>query len=126
MEQKIRGLLAYLFGWIGGLVVLVAFKDNTKETDTHACQAITLSVTYIVLNIAISIISGILTGIFTAMKAYVVAGIFGFVFGLLSFALFAGYATFAILGMVRAYQEKEHNIPLISNLTKNIFKSKLA
>ena len=32
MDQKVRGLLAYLFGWIGGLVVLLAYKDNDSRT----------------------------------------------------------------------------------------------
>lgn len=43
MEQKVRGLLAYLFGWIGGLIILLAFQDNNSQTKFNACQSIVSS-----------------------------------------------------------------------------------
>lgn len=30
MNQKTRAILAYIFGWLGGLIVLFAVKDNEK------------------------------------------------------------------------------------------------
>ena len=129
MDQKVRGLLAYLFGWLGGLIVLLAFKDNTKETNTHACQAITLSAAYIIISIVISILNfiiGLITGLADNTAVSIIFGILSFVIGLVGFVAFVGYMVFAIMGMVRAYQEKEHNIPFISGLTQKIFKSKLA
>lgn len=129
MDQKVRGLLSYLFGWLGGLIVLLAFKDNTKETNTHACQAITLNVCYIVIIFATSILSfifGLISGLADNSVVSVIVGIFSFLLSVVNFAAFVGYMVFAIMGMVKAYQEKEHNIPLVSNLTKKIFKSKLA
>ena len=44
MDQKVRGLIAYLFGWVGGLIVLFAFKDNDDRTKFNACQSIVISV----------------------------------------------------------------------------------
>lgn len=29
-ESKTRAILAYIFGWLGGLIVLFAVKDNEK------------------------------------------------------------------------------------------------
>ena len=133
MDQKVRGLLAYIFGWLGGLIVLVAFKDNTKETDKHACQAIVANVSCLVLVIAIQIILGII----------------GFILGLIAGAsgsdAFMGLVTIIcsllgliawipgvldliirIMGAVKAYQEKEFNIPVITKLTEKVFKNKLA
>ncbi|MBP3255342.1 MAG: DUF4870 domain-containing protein [Clostridia bacterium] len=129
MDQKVRGLLSYLFGWLGGLIVLVAFKDNTKETNKNACQAIVLSVTLIVVNIVISIISfilGLISGVAGNDVISIIVGIFSFLLGLVNFAAYVTYMIFAIMGMVKAYQEKDHNIPVITGLTQKIFKSKLA
>ena len=125
MEQKVRGLLAYLFGWIGGLVVLVAFKDNTKQTDFHACQAITLSVSYIVITIALIIISVILAIIIGTTGATGLGFISGII-GLVRWVLNIGYIILVVLGMVKAYHEEEYELPVISDLTRKVFKNKLA
>ena len=127
MEQKIRGLLAYLFSWIGGLIILLGFKDNSKETNFNACQSITLGVTYIAIKIVLGIIVGIITGIVIGLN-----GTLGFIsvlsgiFGLIGWALNIGFLVVSIIGMIKAYQETEFNIPLIGDLTKKIFKNKLA
>ena len=129
MDQKVRGLLAYLFGWLGGLIVLLAFKDNTKETNKHACQAIVLNVIYIAIYVIIAIISvilGVISGVAGNDAISVIVGIISFVLGLIRFATFVLYLVYAIMGMVKAYQEKDHNIPVVTGLTQKIFKSKLA
>ena len=54
MEEKYKGPLAYLLGWLGGVIVLAAFKDNTKLTKFHACQSITISV----MNLVVSLVLG--------------------------------------------------------------------
>lgn len=125
MEQKIRGLLAYLFSWVGGLVVLLAFKDNSKQTDFNACQSIVLGVAYFAINIVVSILTGILTGIAIGANLgflFFITGVLGFV----STIAVIGYIILAIIGMIRAYQETDYEIPVISNLTRKIFKNKLA
>lgn len=104
MEQKIRGLLAYLFGWLGGLVVLFAFKDNDSRTKFNACQSITIS--------GISFIAGIVLGFIPVIKYF--AGIFT----VFMFAL-------SVIGMIKAYKEEDYELPVISDLTRNIFKSQL-
>lgn len=105
MNQNVRGLLSYLFGLIGGLIVLLAFKDNNDKTKFHACQAITMSV----LNVGLSIVLGFIPFIRS------ISGIVS----LLMFVLF-------IIGMVKAYKEEDYELPLISDLTRNIFKSQLS
>ena len=104
MEQKIRGLLAYIFGWVGGLIVLFAFKDNDSRTKFNACQSIVIS--------GASTIIGIVLGFIPVIKYF--AGLFG----LFMFVL-------AIIGAIKAYQEEDYELPVISDLTRNIFKSQL-
>ena len=40
MSEKGKGVLAYIFTWIGGLIVLYGMKDNERNTKIHAAQAI--------------------------------------------------------------------------------------
>lgn len=103
MEQKIRGLIAY-FGWIGGLIVLFGFKDNDSRTKFNACQSITMSV-----------------------AASAVTMVFGFipVIKYVAYAFSALIGVLLIIGMIKAYQEEDYELPVISDLTRNIFKSQL-
>ena len=32
MSEKAKSILSYIFGWIGGLIVLFAMKDNERNT----------------------------------------------------------------------------------------------
>lgn len=104
MEQKIRGLLAYLFGWLGGVVVLFAFKDNDSRTKFNACQSIVLS--------GSSTIVSILLGWIPVVR---------YVAYLYMFGMFV----LAVIGMIKAYQEEDYELPVVSDLTRNIFKSQL-
>lgn len=104
MEQKIRGLLAYLFGWLGGLVVLFAFKDNDSRTKFNACQSIVLS--------ASSTIVSIVLGFIPYVK-YIAS-----LYSLLIFVLL-------VIGMIKAYKEEDYELPVVSDLTRNLFKSQL-
>ena len=51
MSEKAKCILSYLLGWVGGLVVLFAMKDNEKNTKFHAAQAVTLSAGYFLINL---------------------------------------------------------------------------
>lgn len=104
MKENTKGIIAYLFGWIGGLIVLFGFKDNTKLTKFHACQSITLSL--------ISVVCNIVLGFIPVVKYFA---------GLISIAIFVA----AIIGIVKSYHEEEFEIPVISDLTRNIFKKQL-
>lgn len=104
MEQKIRGLLAYLFGWVGGLVILFALKDNSKQTKFNASQSIVISLAGFVLSFVL--------GFIPVIKNYT------WIITTLMFVL-------EVIGMIKAYKEEEYELPVISDLTRNIFKSQL-
>lgn len=100
MKQNVRGLLAYLFGWIGGLVVLLACKDNDERTKFNACQSI--------------VISGGNTIISIVLRFIPYVGFIASIISILAFIL-------SLVGMIKAYKEQEYEIPVISDLTRNIF-----
>lgn len=105
MEQKVRGLLAYLFGWIGGLIVLFALKDNNDQTKFNACQSIVISVSSWVITFVVGFIPYVRT----------LSGIISLLFFVMS-----------VIGMIKAYKEEDYELPVISDLTRNIFKKQLS
>ena len=114
MDRKGRGLLAYLLGWLGGVIVLFGFKDNDRKTTFHACQAITLSLSQYVVVLAISIISGI-------MAATIGIGI-GFLSGIINIL----YIVLLIMGIVKAWNdEPDPKLPVIGDLTEKFFSKKI-
>ena len=104
MEQNVRGVLAYIFGWLGGVIVLFGLKDNDDTTKFHACQSITISIIMVVASV---------------LSAIPYAGVLAGLFGTFMFVL-------AIIGAVKAYKKEEYELPVISDLTRNIFKSQLS
>jgi len=100
MNEKTKGVIAYLFGWLGGLIILFGYKDSERGTKVHAAQAIVLSVAYMILLAVIRIIPGI---------------------RLLSGLLGIFYLVLAIIGMVKANRLEEYELPVISDLAKNWF-----
>ena len=49
MSEKGKAILAYIFTWVGGLIVLFGIKDNERNTKIHAAQAIVIGIGYMVL-----------------------------------------------------------------------------
>ena len=113
MNSKVKGVISYLFGWIGGLIVLCAFNDNDQKATFHACQGITLSVSVVICNIAIVILSYIPVVSFTTY--------------FLSPAVGIAQLVFMILGIVKATSDSpDYKLPLFGDLTEKFFEKKLA
>lgn len=108
MNQNVRGVLAYILGIIGAAIVLAAYKDNDSRTKFNCYQSITISLISIVAGLALGILGSFL-------------GFFAFVSWLVSVLLFVC----AIIGAVKAYKEEDCELPVISDLTRNIFKKQL-
>lgn len=104
MNEKTKGVIAYLFGWLGGLIILLGYKDSEEQTKLHAAQAIVLSVAYIILNMAMSFIP--------------VAKDF-------SWILSTAYLALAIIGIVKANKLEEYNLPVITDLANKWFEKQI-
>ncbi|MCI8617306.1 DUF4870 domain-containing protein [uncultured Clostridium sp.] len=105
MSEKGKCIISYIFGWIGGLIVLFAMKDNERNTKFHAAQAITLSIGYFVISIAYRFIPITIPFFSTALWAIYIIGI--------------------IMGIAKANKNEDPELPVIGGIAKSIFSKKI-
>ena len=68
MSEKGKCILAYVFTWIGGLIVLFGMKDNERNTKIHAAQAIVIGIGYMIIVFAYRYAVLVIIGIVKANK----------------------------------------------------------
>ncbi len=109
LDPKVANLLAYLFSWLGGLIIWLMEKEN-RFVKWNALQALILGIVEVACIFVISFILGL------------IPYIGWFFFSWLGWAL-AGVAwIFAIIAIVMGFQGKTFRIPGISSLTDKYFK----
>ena len=105
MEEKWKAILAYIFSWIGGIIVLFALKDNEKNTKLHAAQAIVIGIGYFIIS-----------GIYKFLPLFI---------PFFNTALSIIYLLCIIFGCIKAYNEEKPELPVIGSIAKSIFGSKI-
>jgi uncharacterized membrane protein len=116
LDENIAALLAYVFGWISGLIFFLIEKDS-KLVRFHAMQSL-------LFNVGVGVLCFILWIIFFVIYfiANQVASAMGSVIGLLGMLLWLvlGVCILAawILCLVRAYQGQYFKLPVIGNLAE--------
>ena len=110
MEPKIAILLAYLFGWLGGLIIMILEKEN-KFVKWNALQALILGILEVLCVIVISFLLGL------------IPFIGWFLFSWLGYVATVVLWIFGIVAIVQGFQGKSYRIPMgISKLTDKYFK----
>ena len=98
LDNKVKGLLCYLLGFLGGILFLFADKSATKNIKIHAAQSLVIFGGYIILSIGI--------------------GIFNVIIDL----PLLGSIPYLLVGMVKGYREDENpEIPVVGDLAKSLF-----
>jgi uncharacterized membrane protein len=98
VSQNVAAALAYLLGWVSGIVVLVLEKDN-QHVRFHAMQSIAVFVPLTVISFASSVLP-------------VIGGLIGWLLPIPTLVLW-------IVLIVTAAQGKELKLPYISEFAKN-------
>ncbi len=109
LDPKVANLLAYLFSWVGGLVIWLLEKEN-KFVKWNALQALILGIIEVGSIIVISVILGLIPYIgwfFFSWLGYLIAGVAWIM---------------AIIAIVMGFQGKTFRIPGIAKLTDKYFK----
>ncbi|MDD3679094.1 MAG: DUF4870 domain-containing protein [Patescibacteria group bacterium] len=103
LEPNVAALLAYLFGWVGGLVFFLIEKEN-KFVRFAAMQSIILNVALFVTYFIIGILGAVTFGIGAILSPLV---------GL-------GFVVIWIMLMVKAYQNEEWELPVIGKIARDV------
>jgi len=101
MSEKGKAILAYVFGFVGGLVVLFGLQDSQRNTKMHAAQSIVLSIAQILGNIIIAI-----------LPFYI-----PFASSALSIVIFI----LVLMGIMKAYREEDPQLQVVGDIAMNIF-----
>jgi uncharacterized membrane protein len=111
MDEKLAGLLCYVFGWVTGIIFYLI--DKRPFVRFHAAQSI-------VVFVGIHIIYFIL-GAFLGFSMFT-GGLGSFSLGFILYPI-VGLVAFAlwILLMVKAYQGQKFRIPIAADLAEKIF-----
>ena len=109
MAANVAGLLAYVLGFITGIIFLVLEPYNKdKFIRFHAFQSIFFNVAMIVFWIAYTIVSTVL--------GFVSFGILGIVMAILGLLIFLGILVYWVFLMYKAYNNEKYMIPYIGKL----------
>ncbi len=100
MTDKTKGILAYIFSLIGGLIFLFS-KDSSKNVKMHAAQSITIFLEYLILTI-----------IYRLIPVYI---------PFLSTIIYIVYILAIIFGIVKVCKEEDPELPVIGELAKKMF-----
>ena len=101
MNEKTKAIISYIIALCA--IIFLVQKDTDKKTKFHCAQSIVICVMYLILSFITGFIAG-LTGI-----------------GLISYAAYAFYLVFVIMGIVKANSEENPELPLIGNIAKSVF-----
>ena len=96
IDEKIAGLLSYLFGWVSGLIFFLI--DKRPFVRFHAMQSIIVTVVMMVLYFILSLIP---------VLGWIIMALLGLAF----FVLW-------ILLMVKAYQGQKWKLPFIGDMAE--------
>ena len=118
LDENIAALLAYVFGWVSGLVFFLMEKDS-KLVRFHAMQSILFCVLVAVLGIALWVV----TFLFLLVGA-MLPDIMGSLLALLGTFIWLVFTVALliawILCLVRAYQGQFFKLPVIGNMADKI------
>lgn len=95
MSENIAALIAYLFGWLSGLIIFLVEKES-RFVRFHALQSL-------IFFAAMSLIIGVLGRIPVIGWVFAAAG------GILTFG-------FWIIGMIKAYRGELYRFPIVGDI----------
>lgn len=110
LDANVAAGLAYLFGLVGGIVIMLGGGTN-RFVKWAAAQSIVLWALWIIIWKALGLLAATIVGIPLFILAVFVLPILGFIVWLWTF--------------ITAFQGKEVRVPGIAELTQSIFKSQL-
>jgi uncharacterized membrane protein len=115
MEENVAGLLAYIFGWITGLIFLLI--DKRPFVKFHAAQSIAFNIAFFAVWVVFWVISFTLTIVTAAMHFPI-----GFLSFFLAPVIWLAFIVTWIFLMYKAYNREKFKLPIIGNIVEGMVK----
>ena len=115
MEENVAGLVAYILGWITGLIFLLI--DKRPFVKFHAAQSIAFNIAFVAIWVVFWICSSIIAVVTAAMHIPI-----GFLTFFLSPIIGLGFLVIWIFLMYKAYNHEKFKLPIIGNIVENMVK----
>ena len=109
LDPKVANLLAYLFSWLGGLIIWLLEKEN-KFVKWNALQALILGIIEVASIIVISILLGL------------IPYIGWFFFSWLGWLIAGAAWVLAVVAIIMSFNGKTFRIPVIAGMVDKWFK----
>jgi uncharacterized membrane protein len=120
-ENRVLAAVAYVFGWISGLIVFLVSKED-RFARFHGMQAILFNIACVVIAVALSIVIAILAIIVgvagAALKLGAVAGIIAMLLWLVLLVYALASLVLLLWTIWQAYNGKTYKMPLIGGLAE--------
>jgi uncharacterized membrane protein len=113
LDENVAGALAYVLGFITGIVLLVVESDN-RFVRFHAAQSIVVSVIAVGLNVALGVLGAILS--FIPRIGFVFGGIVGLLGTLVSLVFLLVW----LFLMYKAYSHERYELPVVGGLAASL------
>jgi uncharacterized membrane protein len=114
MDEKLAGLLCYVFGWVTGIIFYLI--DKRPFVRFHAAQSVvvfgSIAILYIVLGMFVG--ASLFAGGLAGAGSFSIGFLLYPILGLVAFVLW-------ILLMVKAYQGQKFRVPIAADLAEKIF-----
>lgn len=100
-NEKTKSIVGYIV-FICALIFLLQ-KENSKDVKFHCAQSIVIFIGYIILSFILGFLSGLTDIRFLSTLPYI------------------AYVIFIILGIVKANNGEDPELPVVGNIAKSIF-----
>ena len=116
LDENIAALLAYIAGWVSGLIFFLIEKDS-RLVRFHAMQSILLNVLVVVLAVVFSVVITVLV-LVLGMVSDSLAAIAGILSYLLWLLLCLVILILWVLCLIKAYQGQMYKLPIVGNFAE--------
>jgi len=119
---NIMAALAYLFGWLSGLIVFFISKDD-KVARFHGMQAILFNIASIIVMVIVVIIAVIIGIVIAMIGAATNIGILALVGTFITPIILFGFGLIVFLLMLwtmwQAFNDKMYKLPIVGGMAEN-------
>jgi len=122
LDENIASLLAYVAGWVSGLVFFLIEK-NSRLVRFHAMQSILLNILFVVLAVVFGVVITILV-IILGQISDALAAIASILSTLLWLVLLLGILIVWVLCLIKAYGGQMYKLPIIGNYAEKFSEPK--